>query len=234
MTDSQANITQFLELLAGQIANVSTQTTDALVALQTSTDSERSALKTELEGLINTKTDQLTTANTNLGALITSLENSTDADVANLQSLINQNSTLISQNQTLLAQLQNTDTVTNETIADLEAKDTELENSLTALTSTLNTKVAEINTRIDNEVATLNTSINDLSGVVTANKTASDNAIAGLDTRTSAIETDLNAITVNSLASAFNTGVTAQVPSGSNSITIGGVNRTIDLTITIP
>ena len=234
MTDSQANITQFLELLAGQIANVSTQTTDALVALQTSTDSERSALKTELEGLINTKTDQLTTANTNLGALITSLENSTDADVANLQSLINQNSTLISQNQTLLAQLQNTDTVTNETIADLQAKDTELENSLTALTSTLNTKVAEINTRIDNEVATLNSSISDLSGVVTANKTASDNAIAGLDTRASAIETDLNAITVNSLASAFNTGVTGQVPSGSNSITIGGVNRTIDLTITIP
>ena len=52
-----------------------------------------------------------------------------------------------------------------------------------------------------------------------------------MDTRTNAIETDLNAISVNGLKSAYNTGVTGAVATGSKTITIDGVDYTTTFTI---
>lgn len=231
MTNSVEHQLQLLELIAAQNTQATTTLASALESLENDSVAQRASLKTELEGVINTKTDTLTAANTTLSNLLTSFEAATEGELSSVNDLITQNANIISANQSLISQLQNTDTVTNETISALQAKDTELENSIASLNTTLTAAINAVDAKVDQEVLDRVAAISSLSDVVVANKSSSDASFVAIESRASAIESDLNSATLASLKSRYNTGVQSVDADGLKTINIAGVDYSFNFLI---
>ena len=231
MTDSIANQLELLQLIAAQNTQSTVDIVDSIAALQTESVSERASLKTELETLIDTKTDQLTTANTNLSNLLTAFENATESDFTSVNDLITQNANIIAANQSLITQLQNTDTVTNDTISDLQNKDAALEASITSLNTSLTNAINAVDAKVDQEVIDRTAAVSALNDIVVANKSSADASFSAIEARATSIEADLNGATLVALKSAYNTGVQSVDADGTKAITIGGVEHVFNFSI---
>lgn len=231
MTNSVEQQLQLLELIAAQNTQATSTLATALQALEDDSIAKRASLKTELEGIINTKTDTLTAANTTLNNLLTSFEAATEGELASVNDLITQNANIISANQSLITQLQNTDTVTNDTIAALQAKDTELENSIASLNTNLTNAINAVDAKVDQEILDRAAAVSALTDTVVANKAAADASFAAVESRATAIETDLNSGTLLNLKNSYNTGVQSIDSDGVKTISIAGVDYSFNFLI---